>query len=54
MFLATSKEANSPTKIRDLADQFSKKLRQKIPEFRAAFEKHGSPFNAVIYTDEMQ
>ena len=54
MFLATSKEASSPTKIRELADQFSKKLRKKIPEFKAAFEKHGSPFDTVIHTDEMQ
>jgi hypothetical protein len=29
MFLATSKEASAPTKIRELANQFSKKLRQK-------------------------
>jgi hypothetical protein len=29
LFLATSKEASSPTKIRELANQFSKKLRQK-------------------------
>jgi len=54
MFLATSKEASSPTKIRELSEQFAKKLRLKILEFKAAMEKQGSPFDAVIHTDEMQ
>jgi hypothetical protein len=54
MFLATSKEASSPTKIRELSEQFAKKLRVKIPEFKAAMEKQGSPFDSVIHTDELQ
>jgi hypothetical protein len=38
MILATSKTANSPTKIRETADEFSKKLRQRVIAFKAHYD----------------
>jgi hypothetical protein len=53
MILATSKDMGSPTKIRQIAEIFSKKLRRRIAEFKAEFEKNGTPFT-VLHTNEMQ
>jgi hypothetical protein len=53
MILATSKDMGSPTKMRETADQFSKKLRRRITEFKAEYDKNGPPF-PVLHTDEMQ
>lgn len=54
MLLATSKEAGSPTKIRETAEQFAKKLRQRIGAFKVEFDRGNSPFAAVLHTDDMQ
>ena len=43
----------TPTKIRQIAEIFSKKLRRRVTEFKAEFEKNGTPF-PVFHTDEMQ
>ena len=54
MFLSTSKEARSPTKIREISDNYAKLLRKRIKQFRAEYEKGNSPFNDVLHTDEIQ
>jgi hypothetical protein len=53
MILASSKEAGSPTKMRTISDQFAKRLRRLVAEFKKTYDRDGAPF-AVIHTDEMQ
>ena len=53
MILASSKQANSPTKMRAIGDQFAKRLRRLVAEFKRTYERDGVPF-AVIHTDEIQ
>jgi len=54
MFLATSKEAGSPTKIRETTEQFAKKLRLRTGAFKVEIDRGNSPFAAVLHTDDMQ
>jgi hypothetical protein len=53
MILASSKEAASPTKMRTISDQFAKRLRRLVAEFKKTYDRDGLPF-AVVHTDEMQ
>ena len=53
MILASSKQANSPTKMRSIGDQFAKRLRRLVAEFKRTYDRDGAPF-AVIHTNEMQ
>jgi hypothetical protein len=53
MILASSKQAGSPTKIREIANDFAKRLRKQVAEFRIAYDRDGTPFD-VLHTDEMQ
>jgi hypothetical protein len=53
MILASSKQAGSPSKTREIANELSKRLRRHIAEFRKAYERDGIPFD-VLHTDELQ
>ena len=53
MILASSKETNSPTKARETCNEFAKRLRRLVAEFRQRYADDGMPFD-VIHTDEMQ
>jgi hypothetical protein len=53
MILASSKQANSPAKMREIGDQFAKRLRRLVAEFKRTYDRDGVPF-AVIHTDEIQ
>jgi len=53
IILASSKQAGSPAKMRVIGDQFSKRLRRLVAEFKKAYDRDGVPF-AVIHTDEIQ
>ena len=52
MILASSKEAGTPTKMRAIGDQFAKRLRRLVAEFKKSYDRDGVPF-AVIHTDEL-
>lgn len=53
MILASSKQAGSPTKMREIANDFAKRLRRLVAEFKKTYDRDGVPFQ-VIHTDEMQ
>jgi hypothetical protein len=53
MILASSRESNSPAKLREITDDFSKRLRRLIADFRKTYAREGAPFD-VVHTDEMQ
>lgn len=53
MILASSKQANSPTKLRAIGNEFAKRLRRLATEFKKTYDHEGVPFD-VIHTDEMQ
>jgi len=53
MILASSKEADSLTKMRVIGSEFAKRLRRLVAEFKKTYDREGAPF-AVIETDEMQ
>jgi hypothetical protein len=53
MILASSKTAGSPTKMREISNNFAKRLRRHISEFKKIYDRDGIPFH-VIHTDEMQ
>jgi hypothetical protein len=53
MILASSKEAQSPNKMREIYHEFAKRLRRHVGEFKKTYELEGLPF-AVVHTDEMQ
>ena len=53
MILASSKEASSPAKTREIASELAKRLRTHIAGFRKAYERDGVPFE-VLHTDDMQ
>ena len=53
LLLASSKDASSPTKMREIGNEFSKRLRRLVAEFKKPYDRYGVPF-AVVYTDEMQ
>jgi hypothetical protein len=51
MILASSKQAGSPTKVREIANDFAKRFRKHVAEFRIAYNRDGMPFD-VLHTDE--
>lgn len=53
MILASSKESGSPTKLRAAGDDFSRRLRRLVANFRKTYGREGVPFD-VIHSDEMQ
>ena len=53
MILATSKQAQSPSKMREIYHDFAKRLRKHVGQFKSTYELEGIPFS-VIHTDEMQ
>lgn len=53
MLLASSKEAGSPTKMREIGGEFAKRLRRLVAEFKKTYDREGIPF-AVVHTDEVQ
>jgi hypothetical protein len=53
MILATSKQAGSPTEMRATGNDFAKRLRRLVAEFKKTYDREGAPF-AVIHTDEFQ
>ena len=53
MILASSKEAGSPTKMREIGNEFAKRLRHLVAEFKQTYDRDGLPF-AVMHTDELQ
>ena len=44
MILASSKEAGSPSKLRVIGDQFAKRLRRLVAEFKKTYDREGVPF----------
>jgi hypothetical protein len=53
MILACSKQAGSPRKMREVSNDFAKRFRRHVAEYKKAYDRDGLPFD-VIYTDEMQ
>jgi hypothetical protein len=52
MILASSKEAQSPNKRREIYHDLAKRLRRHLKEFKRNYELEGTPFS-VVHTDEM-
>jgi hypothetical protein len=53
MILASSKQARSPTEMRTTGNEFAKRLRRLVAEFKKTYDREGLPF-AVMHTDELQ
>jgi hypothetical protein len=53
MILASAKQAGSPTEMRATSNEFAKRLRRLVAEFKKTYDRDGVPF-AVIHTDELQ
>jgi hypothetical protein len=53
MILASSKESGSPTKMRTTGNEFAKRLRRLVAEFKKAYDRDGVPFD-VVHSDDMQ
>jgi len=53
MILASSKDARSPTKMREISNEFAKRLRRSVAKFKQTYDRDGLPFG-VINTDELQ
>jgi hypothetical protein len=53
IILASSKQASSAAEIRVIDDQFARRLRRLVAEFKKTYDRAGAPF-AVLHTDEMQ
>ena len=53
MILGSSKETNSPTRTRETCNEFARRLRRLIAQYRQRYAREGMPFD-VIHTDEMQ
>jgi ABC-type lipoprotein release transport system permease subunit len=51
--LASSREAQSPAKMRGIANEFSKRLSRLVAELKKSYDRDGVPFG-VINTDEIQ
>ena len=54
MMAATSKNANSPTQIRHLAETYAKDFRQLVTANKASMDKEGGPPFPVLHQDELQ
>jgi len=52
MILASSKQAGSPAKMREISNDFAKRLRKHVSEFKKQYDDNGMPFD-VIHTDEI-
>jgi hypothetical protein len=52
MILATPKEASSPTRIRQAAEEFGPKLRRLVGKFKDTYDRDGAPLT-IIHSDEM-
>jgi hypothetical protein len=52
MILASSKQARSPTEMRTTGNDFAKRLRRLVAEFKKTYDLEGAPF-AVTHTDEL-
>jgi hypothetical protein len=53
MILATSKDASSPTKTREIANELAKRLRAHVATLKKVYEREGVPFD-VLHTDDLQ
>ena len=53
MLVASSKDGGSPAKLREIGNDFSKRLRRLVTEFRKVYLRDGIPFETV-HTDEIQ
>jgi len=53
MILASSKEARSATEMRGISNEFAKRLRRLVSEFKDVYDRDGLPFS-VIDTDKIQ
>ncbi len=53
MILASSKEANSATQMRGIANEFAKRLRRLVAEFKNVYDRDGLPFS-VMHADNVQ
>jgi hypothetical protein len=53
MILASSKQARSLTEMRATGNEFAKRLRRLVAEFKKTYDRDGVPFT-VIHTDELQ
>lgn len=53
MLVASSKDSGSSAKLREIGNDFSKRLRRLVAEFRKIYLRDGIPFESV-HTDEMQ
>jgi len=53
LLLASSKDASSPAKMREIGNEFSKRLRRLVAELKKTYDRSGVPF-AVVHTDEIQ
>jgi hypothetical protein len=53
MILASSKEANSAAQMRGIGNEFAKRLRRLVAEFKDAYDRDGLPFG-VSHTDKIQ
>lgn len=53
MILASSKESGSPTKMRTIGNEFAKRLRRLVAEFKKTYDREGVPFD-IIHSDEIQ
>lgn len=53
MLVASSKDSASPAKLREIGNDFSKRLRRLVADFRKTYLRDGIPFESV-HTDEIQ
>ena len=53
VILASSKETSSPTRARETSNEFAKRLRRLIAQFKEEYDRDGMPFD-VVHTDEIQ
>jgi hypothetical protein len=53
MILASSKQAGSTTQMREIGNQFAKRLRRLVAAYKKTYDRDGVPFD-LIHTDEMQ
>jgi stress response protein SCP2 len=47
MILASSKEANSAAQMRGIGNEFAKRLRRLVAEFKSTFDRDGLPFGVI-------
>ena len=53
IILASSKEAGSAAEMRLIGEQFAKRLRRLVAEFKKTYDRDGAPFT-VLHADDMQ